>query len=776
MRYSFGVLLIWLFCNASGQSLEQIEALGDDYYKAGQYQQAAEYFQYVYDSKGNDRAVQEKLALSLMHSLELKKALSMFEGLVNEGASSDSIFYFYGYLLKINGLYSKADSIFGIILEDPTLSPDLREVASFQREGCLLEARFSQTRSNYELAPLDQVNSSAHDFGLINYQEKFILSSTRNTKEKQYYDGQFGGLLPDIIAYEQRETGFEQISDYKKLNSPWSEGVGCFSGDDFYYTYCEGGKDCQIIKSVMVDGKWKSEPLGEKINKPGYDSKHPNLSQTGDTLYFISNRPGGQGGTDLWMSFKMSETEWGPAVNLGAAINTAGDEMSPFYHSGVGGLVFASNGHVGYGGFDLYIAKGSSILVAQVYNLGPPFNSSYDDCYFTTTESQAFISSNRVNNQFDVFFLQHYNDMELMNSFLAEKGEVGVKVAGLVSMDLYSFRFEEYEGYHILHPEASIVMNKKQQSTEFVASSSTGGFQMVSGSGTPGSPLKVTYSDSMQIEAQVDENGRYLVKMIPGNAVDIKVSGDNVSFPIVQPMSFDGYEYNFDRLYFDFNSVDLRREAREVLDELIQLFVDDDLVLIDIKSHADQVGDDTYNYRLSERRGASILQYLSSRGVDESKLRITPKGEKELLSNQNSWYTNLFNRRATIVVYTNELVDFARPEVFIVRRTITVPSAAQMLGVDAGKLRVWNKIPPNQRMIPPGEVLRVFDPVYFSPNYYFIIPEEMVGKQLITYVVRNGETLEEIASRFGVVEEVIAEMNHLGTRVEAGKELVIYKY
>src|SRR5688572_19222115 len=136
------------------------------------------------------------------------------------------------------------------------------------------------------------------------------------------------------------------------------------------------GPQCRIFVTTFKNNKWSEPaPLNSNINFKSFESKHPAISYGGDTLVFSTNRGGGHGKFDLWMSIDAGEDNWGPAMNLGKDINTKLNELTPSFTSFPNILFFSSDGHEGYGGLDEYMAKRLSTGETLLFNLDMPFNS-----------------------------------------------------------------------------------------------------------------------------------------------------------------------------------------------------------------------------------------------------------------------------------------------------------------------------------------------------------------------------------------------------------------
>ncbi len=754
------------------QSVEKLTNLADRYYESKKYVDAVEFYERIHQVNPEDKRVHLRWALSLYHSLHYDEAIAQLKQLLASGYKEEQALYYYGWLLKTDGQYKRADSVFDILARLPEVSNKYKTLGDFQQKGCKLGIRMLKIKNIHQLHPMEDVNSRDHDFGLIEHPQGYVvLSSTRKTDQKQFYDGQFGGLLPNMIGYspsKNNKSNWVPNEKVANLNSEWAQGTGCFdkTGNAFYFSSCNENDGCKIFVSKTDDnGHWSAPtPLNSNINKPGYDTKQPNTSITGDTLFFVSNRPGGWGGTDIWMSFKLKEDEWAPAVNLGGTINTTADEMSPYYSSAFESLLFASNGHAGYGGFDLYMAKGRSFFAPDIFNIGPPFNSPYDDNYFSLGK-KGYITSNRNHSDFDIFTFIYTNEVSLLKSFMTDESLIDLLQQSPGSLDLYSFRHEEFEDYHMLQPAIEPVEKNTTSTTTF---------GKIKGQGVPESVIRLSLNNSQEMLTLVSKEETFEIRMLPDTLKDHRLTQNKTPIDFkLDTMTFEGFQYRFEKIYFDFDSHSLRDESKESLNDLIKIFKPENIVMVDIHTHTDHLGQQDYNYALSENRGLSILRFLHQQGISYNQIRVFPNGEKNLLSNYDTWYSRLLNRRAEIVVYTRQSVNFPKPEVFIVRKNIGISQASSSLKIPDGKLHEWNGLSDDISVLKEGHILRVFDPKHLAPDPKYLIPEEIVDNRMIIYKTKTGDTLSNLAKRFGTIEEVIAEENNI-TTITPGQELIIY--
>lgn len=199
----------------------------------------------------------------------------------------------------------------------------------------------------------------------------------------------------------------------------WREGGGVFhpTRPEYYFTRCEANAPaCRIYVTTWKKGRWsRPRPLPGVINRTGYRTRHPAFSPGGDTLFFASDRPGGRGGDDLWFSLHKGAHGWAAPQNMGDFINTPLDELAPFIDPSDGRLIFASEGHAGMGGFDLFSAHKWFRKQPRVINLGAPFNSSADDVFYTVQADRGWLSSNRAGT-FDVYTFYSHSDTAVMST------------------------------------------------------------------------------------------------------------------------------------------------------------------------------------------------------------------------------------------------------------------------------------------------------------------------------------------------------------------------
>ncbi len=381
------------------------------------------------------------------------------------------------------------------------------------------------------------------------------------------------------------------------------KGICCFTpdGKTMYFTYSKpvNGSDqgAKIFQSDRASGTW-GEPREVKLFLDStITCGHPSLSASGDTLFFTSDAPGGQGGKDIWFA-EFDGGEWIGATNMGPEINTAGDEMYPQIRKD-GSLYFSSNGHPGYGGLDIFKAQlnpdsvevqlndsTTKKLAWTIFNLGAPFNSAGDDfgITFEGEKENGFFSSNRGQKKgYDLIYsfelpemvlqvegsVTDNNGENLTDAMLRMIGDDGTIQKIQVKRDgTYRIKLKKDVRYVMLATARGYLNNKQELNT-----------------------LKATDSETYQL--------------------------DFVLSPISKPVTMDN-------IFYEFAKWNLTPASEEGLNQLIKLLNDNPNITIELSAHTDRVGNAESNKTLSEKRAQSVVDYLIQHGIDRE--RLTPAG------------------------------------------------------------------------------------------------------------------------------------------------------
>lgn len=418
---------------------------------------------------------QRRLAESYRNLNKNDKAEAVYEKIVNlPGGFIPEDYFNYAMVLKTNGKYGLSNIWMDKFIE---IHPDdLRSKSYITNRDAITE--MLKDNGNYNIEHLN-INSNAEDFGTCYYKDKIVFASTRtspkmivkkyNWNKKPYWDMY-------VSEVDGRQLKSPEIFD-KKLNKKLHEGPASFSNNGMFAAftrnnYKDKSKDkvveLQICFTSNKDGKW-SKPEDFVLNSNKYSVGHPCLTEDGKTMYFTSDMPGGYGGSDLYVIKRNDKGDWANPKNLGDKINTEGNEMFPFLEENNQILFFASDGHYGLGGLDIFISPLYANGFNEVYNAGYPLNTRFDDFAAIINEdmTKGYFSSNRNNLDADIdifsFDLLKAIDVNvLFTVFAPENIPVERKVREYFPLRNYVF----FDLGSTEIPERYVLLNDKQV-TEF---------------------------------------------------------------------------------------------------------------------------------------------------------------------------------------------------------------------------------------------------------------------------------------------------------------------
>ncbi len=449
--------------------------------------------------------------------------------------------------------------------------------------------------TRYVVRKADLFNSPRSDFGPMYVPGQYDRLYFGTTREKvSGPKSEITGMKKgDIYVATKNEKGEWQRPEAVEgeLNTEMDEGIISFSpdGNMMYLTRARREPNrhttVEIFTSSRNDAKWSAPVKFEVINDTLSAMGHPAVSPDGRWLYFSSDMPGGSGGRDLWRINLTDKV--GSLENLGEWINTSGNEMFPYVRTD-SVLYFASDGHPGFGGLDLFRAKLQPSGGWQVENMGRPINSASDDFGITFGEGESgFFTSNRGDARgYDKIYSFELPELKIqISGWVLDKDEEPVPnaVIRIVGNDgsnqkqiaradgSFSFPLERGVSYVML-AGAKGYLNARQEFT----------------------------SD------EAEEDAEYGIDFILAS----------ISKPVV-----------IDNIFFDFDKATLRPESAQALDEMVTVLNENPNVTIEMASHTDRKGSDEYNIALSERRAKSVIDYLISKGISPDRLQSQGYGE-----------------------------------------------------------------------------------------------------------------------------------------------------
>ena len=469
--------------------------------------------------------------------------------------------------------------------------------------GCEEAVKWKQSPTRYTVKRMDKFNSRRSEFSPMLYGEKYdqlYFASTRAPKgagkDKEETNSAITGQRNnDLFLVKQDEYGawLPPAEHEDEVNTEFDEGTLSFSkdGNTMYYTYCaqdpEGPRTSEIYISSRSSAKWGKGTRANIVKDSVTALGHPSISPDGKYLYFVSDAVGGYGGKDLFRA-RVVGRDFGPMENLGPDINTPGDEMFPYVRDSVT-LYFASDGHPGMGGLDIFKATLDSTGKWNVENMKAPINSSGDDfgITFAGNKESGFFSSNRN----DARGYDHLYSFELP--------VITIFIEGIVS-DVDENPIED----------ATVRIVGRDGLNEKVLAKKDGKYRV---------ELERDIRYVMMASARGYLNQNFELKTGPEEKNETYIVDFFLS-PISKPVVIEN-------IFYDFDKATLRPESKKALDEMIKMLNDNPNVTIELGAHTDRKGSEQYNERLAQRRAQSVVDYLIAGGIAQDRLEAKGYGE-----------------------------------------------------------------------------------------------------------------------------------------------------
>jgi len=438
----------------AGQSTRSLEEEARRLYAKGDFHQAARLWERLFQEKSRSEYAYEA-AGSYQIARDYRAALSLYRRLLGETSKFPMMLYQYARALKQDGQYDLAVKSYNRFLEG-YLGADKGlwgELVDLEIEGCRLGLQLSGTPDDRLILERPQaLNTPRNEFAAASPEPGSIFY----TSDAAGRDGILASVQSGVTWEKGKTPPAFPLFPQGKI----SHGSFTADGTQFYFTLCsqDARPRCEIYRMRRTGSSW-SQPvrLPDAINAPGQTATHPHaVTRNGrEILYFASDRPGGRGGLDLWFVSRDAnhdDATYLPPVNAGPGVNSAGDEVSPFYHLAGSTLYFSSNGHPSIGGFDIFASTGTMTHWGTVRNMGVPCNSPADDLHFTLSPDQTYgwLSSNRIfeNGKTET------SDMDLFHFMVRpESLKIGVTVTDDQGKPLQAFTlklFEETDGGRLL--------------------------------------------------------------------------------------------------------------------------------------------------------------------------------------------------------------------------------------------------------------------------------------------------------------------------------------
>lgn len=599
-------------------SQEQLIAEASKNYNQFSYINAIDVYENVAENGYESAELYQKLGNSYYYNADYVSAAKWYEALflLNNKTIAPEYLFRYAQSLKALKHYKKSDAIMKRFYR-ATGDIDSRGTL-FDKQKNYLEAIKLQS-GRFEITPFSH-NSNLSDFAPSLLSENILVfSSSRDSTGAGKYRHNWN-REPFLDLYTVARTGetfageISKIS--KKVNTKLHESTTAFTkdGSTVYFTrnnlykrkYKSDSRGVNKLKlfkaNIDGDGNWK-DVIELPFNNNEYSTAHPALSVDEKTLYFVSDRPGTLGESDIFKVAILEDGSFGVPENLGEHINTEGRETFPFISS-YGSLYFSSDGRPGLGGLDVFVAKQQNEGFGKIYNVGEPVNSEQDDFTFIINEqtNKGFFASNREGGMGgdDIYKFTRTAPIKAtcdknVSGTLRDKNTLALIPNGKVSIvdqnnNIVSTTKTDDKGYYYSDIECN---------TGYFVRAEKDGYAV----------------EEQMIKKTLGEGDVVIDFEVGKEEIEVKVGDDLAK------------TFNLNPIYFDLDKSFIRKDARIELAKIIAIMNQHPTLKIDVRSHTDSRANDEYNIKLSERRAIETIAYIVKNGIDAN--RLTGKGYGE---------------------------------------------------------------------------------------------------------------------------------------------------
>jgi peptidoglycan-associated lipoprotein len=593
-------LAAWaLLCGASCSVKWQLKRANKSY-KQQAYSRAADSYRKLLTKPGLKREQQIDVLFYLAESYRLsgnaRQAEGYYERAVVRGNPNPDVLLGLAKSLQSNEKYAAAATAYEKYLQlapQDSMTQQMLELCVALRDSAVANTR-------YMVDNVGDFNSLKDDFAPVFAEDDYSViyfTSSRDEALGKKKNIITGSKSTDVFFSKQARNGRweKPLPLVGEINTKAEEGVCALSPNlrGMYFTQCltRGAKiGCSICSVTRDDENVWTELDKVNLFDSTFNVAHPSFSEDGTELYFASDMEGGYGGFDIWVVHRLGEgNEWSEPINMGADINTAGNEMYP-YARGAGTLYFSSNGHKGFGGLDIFKATQKERSGWQVENMGMPINSVADD--------------------FSIIF-----EKEREAGYFASR-----RKGGKGGDDIYRF----------VLPEAKYMFIGSVRYYDDDAPVADASAKIISSDGE--TLIQKTERDglfSLQLHPKTD----YFVVVTKPGFFNQKARFSTKELETITTLRDEfrmrsmAKAIELENILYDLAKWELRKESEESLDQLVEVLNDNPGISIEISSHSDSRGDSTFNLNLSQKRAQSVVDYLVNKGIDASRLSAKGYGE-----------------------------------------------------------------------------------------------------------------------------------------------------
>lgn len=701
-------IIFFLFLTGSivayGQSAAETQA--DKHFADFNFEKAAELYEKAFKRDPGNYLLQERIGDCYRLMNDPQKALEWYQPLVEMPNADADLFFNFAQASRSIGEYEQAAVYYDKFAEEAPQDSRANLFDDFLGHSMVL----AQPNPNIEVFALGELNTDDMEFGPAILGDNLIFTSNREVAGPvgRKDNRSQGGFLRMYLSYESGKGDYSspELLTHDKPSPKLHEGPATFTGDGVFMYFSksresggvkrgsDGALHLDIYEARLYEsqGRWVDlKPLA--INSKDYSSTHPSVSPDGQTLFFVSNKEEGYGGTDIYVSYKKGNA-WGAPVNLGSGINTPGNEMYP-YIANDGTLYFTSDSRVGLGGLDLYSAQFKDGVWANVKNLGAPINSEKDDFSYCLKEDGkiGFFASNRYGNddlfrfeinkiagpQIDLVVMDRSGKQFISGAQVKLLEQGASTAAALISTDnsgLAKLKAQPLKNYKVIVTKEGYPSTERQvrlstdnsHQTMVVKMGTSGSENIVQGDYTVEVQVKDRSGDLMIKGAEVrvinlnsgegfigttNEKGVCFFPLSPNSDYEITASyedpnsgaaffssGELMTTIGKKPPAYiythltmeklqEGAVVTLQGIDYPYDKAIITDSAIRVLNKVIKTLEQYPNMEIELRSHTGCTGEASYNLELSQRRADAAAEYIFSQGIERSRVTANGYGERE---------------------------------------------------------------------------------------------------------------------------------------------------
>lgn len=568
-------------------------------YEIGEHSASIEKYRKAYRSQklGDEKAEMAfRIAESYYRISDFLKAAVWYKNAIGRKYSAPICMLHYADCLRATQKYEEALVWYQTYL---AVVPDDQYVINCI-ESCKFATSWLNNPNRYIVGIVKELNSKSNDYSPVfvgGRDNEIIFSSMRENVTGRRKSNITGVNFSDLFTskFDVQKQKWETptlLEENQMINTNSDEGTSTLSarGDQMIFTRCRYDKTkdlgAELYSTMQSRGEW-SEPTLIELVGDSLIAAHPSLSSDGTILYFVSDKPGGYGGKDIWMAIEKGG-KYDKPINLGPEINTPGNEMFPYIHEN-GTLYFSSDYHPGLGGLDIFKAVQLENKKWEVVNMKAPINSPGDD--------------------FGISFIKGE----------IEKGLFSSNRKGSRSDDIYTF----YLPPKVFNASGEVVNYETNQRIEGA---------MVRIIGTDGTNLKMR-AEGGRFQFKLKPETEYVFAAFKDGYLNdkgrISTIGleDSKDYRFLFRLSPTDEPIKVNNINYAFGSFEITESSKAALDTVVQLLVLNPTITIELMAHTDHIGSDKFNSELSQKRAQSVVDYLISKGINQGRLIAKGYGE-----------------------------------------------------------------------------------------------------------------------------------------------------